>query len=52
VGRVVSDYYYVEGQVLPHRRKVDWLDIPLQRAAMSEALRNSSGSIGTVSNVT
>ena len=52
VGRVVSDYYYAEGQTLPHRRKVEWTDTSLLRSEMSEALRNSTGSLGTVANIT
>lgn len=52
VGRVVGDYYYAESQILPHRRKVDWFGVSLQRNELSEALKNSAGSIGTVSNVT
>ena len=52
IGRVSSDYFYSENQVLPHRRKVDWLAVSIPRAEMSEALRNSTGSVGTVSNVT
>jgi restriction system protein len=52
VGEVQSGYSYAPGQVLPHRRQVKWLPLTIARAAMSEALRNSTGSIGTVSNVT
>jgi restriction system protein len=52
VGKVIGDYYYVPGQVLPHRRKVDWINKVIARPAMSEALRNSAGRTGTVSNVT
>lgn len=51
MGEVVGDYQYARDQVLPHRRAVRWLDIAIARSAMSEALQNSSGSIGTVSNV-
>lgn len=51
VGAVTGGYYYAPGSNLPHRRKVNWLDIAIERAAMSEALQGSSGSIGTVSNV-
>lgn len=51
VGHVVGDYYYAAGQILPHRRKVQWLGVAIPRADMSEALRNSTGSIGTVSDV-
>jgi restriction system protein len=52
VGEVSGDYYYEPDKPLSHRRPVTWLNIMIDRAAMSEALRNSSGSIGTVSNVT
>ena len=48
VGEVMGDYYYVPGEILPHRRKVNWLNTLIARNAMSEALQNSSGSIGTV----
>lgn len=52
IGRVASDYYYVPGENLPHRRRVDWLPEKFPRAAMSEALKRSTGSIGTVGNIT
>jgi len=52
VGEVSGDYFYSEGQVLPHRRKVNWQNISIVRSEMSEALQNSTGSIGTVSNIT
>ena len=48
VGEVIGNYTYAPGQTLPHRRKVRWLDRSIPRASMSEALQNSSGSIGTV----
>jgi len=51
VGEVVSDYYYEAGGVLPHRRSVRWYNKNISRNEMSEALRNSTGSIGTVSNI-
>ncbi|TPK84166.1 DUF91 domain-containing protein [Mesorhizobium sp. B2-4-13] len=51
VGEVTGGYYYAPGNNLPHRRKVKWLDIAIERAAMSEALQSSTGSIGTISNV-
>jgi len=51
VGEVIGDYQYAPGQVLPHRRPVHWLNISIDRGAMSEALKNSTGAIGTVSNV-
>jgi len=52
VGEIIGDYYYAAGQILPHRRKVRWLDTIIARSSMSEALQNSTGSIGTVSKVT
>src|SRR5262249_2359614 len=51
VGEVSGDYYYQPGQILFHRRPVTWLPVTIERAAMSDALRNSTGSIGTVSNI-
>ena len=51
VGEVLGDYFYVPDQILPHRRKVQWLDTTIHRTAMSQALQNSSGSIGTVCNL-
>lgn len=51
VGEVSSDYYYAAGDILPHRRRVRWLDSIIPRSSMSEALQNSTGSIGTVSNI-
>ena len=52
VGTIDSDYYYVPNDVLPHRRKVVWMDKVIDRKSMSKELRNSSGSIGTCSDVT
>jgi restriction system protein len=52
VGEVVGDYYYVADTPLQHRRKVHWFDTVVPRSSMSEALQNSSGSIGTVSELT
>jgi restriction system protein len=52
IGEVNGDYYYAPGQTLPHRRPVTWSKVTIQRADMSEALRNSTGSIGTVSTIT
>lgn len=52
VGEVSGDYFYAPGQVLPHRRPVHWLNATIERAEMSTALKNSTGSIGTVSTIT
>lgn len=51
VGEVQGGYTYAPGQVLPHRRPVKWLPMVIDRAAMSEALRNSTGSLLTVANI-
>ena len=51
VGEVNGDYYYAPGEVLPHRRPVIWREALVSRAAMSPALKSSTGSVGTVSNV-
>lgn len=52
VGEISSDYIYVPDSVLPHRRNVTWYASVINRDAMSDGLRNSAGSIGTVSNLT
>lgn len=52
VGEVVSEYFFERGTALPHRRRVRWLEKGIARERMSEALRGSTGSIGSVSNVT
>jgi restriction system protein len=52
VGEVTGDYFYTGGDILPHRRPVRWLPTSIDRAAMSEVLQHSAGSIGTVSNIT
>jgi restriction system protein len=52
VAEVTGDYFYAPGQTLPHRRPVRWLNVSIDRTEMSEALQNSTGSIGTVSTVT
>lgn len=52
VGKVISDYYYVPCGELSHRRKVEWFEQTLPRELMSQELKNSSGSVGTVSNIT
>ena len=51
MGIVTGDYYYAQAQILPHRRPVRWLDQIIDRTDMSEGLQNSSGSVGTVSNL-
>lgn len=52
VGEIAGDYFYAPGQILPHRRAVFWFVKSIPRSDMSEALRNSTGSIGGVSEIT
>ncbi|MBS0582973.1 MAG: DUF91 domain-containing protein [Proteobacteria bacterium] len=52
VAEVSGNYYFAPGEILPHRRKVRWLDAAITRSQMSEALQNSTGSIGTCSDIT
>jgi restriction system protein len=51
VGEVTGDYFYASGGILPHRRTVQWYGQSISRGDMSVALRNSAGSIGTVSRI-
>lgn len=51
VGDVISDYFYLSGQILPHRRKVKWYPVKIERSSMSQELKNSAGSIGTTSDI-
>ena len=52
VGEVIEDYNYDASSVLPHQRKINWYPKTISRTSMSDELRHSTGSIGTVSNVT
>lgn len=52
VGVIEGDYRHAPSQLLPHRRQVRWLPVKVARAEMSEPLRNSTGSIGTISEIT
>ncbi|MBT3052891.1 MAG: DUF1016 family protein [Candidatus Thiodiazotropha sp. (ex Codakia orbicularis)] len=51
VGDVIGDYQYVTDGILAHRRAVRWYPKTIDRSEMSQELQRSSGSIGTVSNV-
>jgi len=51
IGRVTSDYEYFPGTHTPHRRRVEWLETRIEKETFSKPLRNSLGSIGTVSDV-
>jgi restriction system protein len=52
VGEITSDYFFVPGAILPHRRSVRWRQTTIQRSDMSEELRRSAGSMGTCCDIT
>ena len=52
IGEVTGSYTYNPGGILPHRRAVRWHSQTIDRSEMSQALQNSTGSIGTVSTIT
>lgn len=52
VGEIESNYYYVQDEILQHRRKVNWKRNTIRRSDMSEALQNSSGSVLTTCDLT
>lgn len=52
VGEINGDYHYHPEEILPHRRSVRWYEDGIDRSEMSQALKNSSGSIGTVCELT
>ena len=52
VAIVTGEYFYAPGEVLPHRRKVEWLDVTLAREDFSEALFRATKSAGTVQTLT
>lgn len=51
IAEILDDYSYHAGQTLPHRRTVNWYPKTIERADMSDSLKNSTGSIGTVSDI-
>ena len=52
VGEITGNYFYQSGEELSHRRTVTWKNIVIPRRAMSQKLKNSTGSIGTCCNIT
>jgi len=52
VGEIESNYYHAPGEILQHRRKVNWYKTPVRREDMSEQLRNSAGSVLTNCDIT
>ncbi|CAG1013061.1 hypothetical protein ANAEL_04588 [Anaerolineales bacterium] len=52
VGEVTGDYFYkLDDLRLPHRRTVHWFGQTINRDDMSELLRKSCSSAGTISNI-
>lgn len=51
VGEVLDGYSYHVGPILPHRRTVRWYPQTIERSEMSLPLKNSAGSIATISNI-
>ena len=50
--KIKGEYFFnAEKPSIVHRRPVEWLPVTISRDEMSEALRNSTGSIGTISNI-
>lgn len=52
VGEITSNYRYQPGHAIPHQRDVRWYPQRISREELSESLKRSTGSIGTVSSVT
>ena len=52
IGIVSGNYEYVPGSSLPHQRKVNWFSKGISKDEISQQLKNSMGSIGTVINLT
>lgn len=52
IGTVTSDYHYIDEQILPHRRSVKWSDVLIDRQNMSDTLKSSTNSPGTVAEIT
>ncbi len=52
VGEISGGYSYHPDSNLPHQRQVKWFDNKIERSEMSDSLRHSTGSIGTLSNIT
>jgi len=51
-GEITGGYFYDPDYELPHKRPVRWFERTVPRSQLSDGLRNSAGSIGTLSNVT
>jgi len=51
IGEVTGGYEYHQGQIFPHRRPVRWFPITIPKENLSDPLKHSVGSIGTVSDI-
>lgn len=51
VGEIAGNYSYASGEILPHRRPIRWYDQTISRSDMSDGLRNSCGSTGTICSI-
>ena len=51
IGEITSDYIYVQEGPLQHRRSIQWFSKSISKDMLSESLRNSLGSIGTIVNI-
>jgi len=51
VGEIAGDYTYEPNTDIPHRRRVNWFKNKLNAADFTVELKNSIGSIGTVTNL-
>jgi restriction system protein len=52
VGEVDSDYYYKPNEILFHRRNVNWYPEVIERSSMTQELKNSTGSLLTICDLT
>jgi restriction system protein len=48
IGRIAGDYFYEAGAALAHRRPVDWVTGLIDKGALSDGLRRSLATQGTV----
>ena len=51
VGEIQGNYYFAENEILPHRRRVKWLNNSIHKSSMSIELQNSVGAIGTIASL-
>ena len=49
IGEITSDYLYVPGPILPHRRSVTWYSQTIDHAVMSEELKQITGTVCNIS---